>query len=75
MDTEAHVVRVLIQSNTEVPGGEFDLLLSLMSSIVICCLLALELLVLAETLISSEGTNPRPTLEGLTTYPYCLNFF
>ena len=75
MNTEARVIGVSIQSNTEIQRGEFDPLLSSMSSIVICCVLALVFLVLAEILIGSKGTNPKLALEGLTAYPCCFNFF
>ena len=75
VNTEARVIRASIQSNTEIQGREFDPLLSSMSSIVICFVLALVFLVLAKILIGSKGTNPKPALEGLTAYPCCFNFF
>ena len=75
VNTEARVIRASIQSNTEIQGTEFDPLLSSMSSTVICCVLALVFLVLNEILIGLKGTNPKPALEGLTTYPCYFNFF
>ena len=57
MNTEARVIGVSIQSNTEIQRGEFDPLLSSMSSIVICCVLALVFLVLAKILIGLKSTN------------------
>ena len=75
MNIEARVIGASIQSNTEIQGGEFDPLLSFMSSIVICHVLALVFLVLTEILLGSKGTNPKLALEGLTAYPCCFNFF
>ena len=75
VNIEACVIRALIQSNNEIREGKFDPLLSSMSSIVICCVLALVFLVLAKILIGLKGTNPKPTLEGLNAYPCYFNFF
>ena len=75
VNTKARVIGVLIQSNTKIQIGEFDPLLSSMSSIVICCVLALVFLVLAKILIGSKGTNLKPALEDLIAYPCCFNFF
>ena len=75
VNIEAHVIRASIQLNTKIRGGEFDPLLSSMSSTMICCVLALVFLVLAEILIGLKGTNPKPALEGLIAYPCCFNFF
>ena len=67
VNTEACVIRASIRSNTEIRGREFYPLLSSISFTMICCVLALVFLVLAEISISLKGTNPKPALEGLTT--------
>lgn len=75
MNTEACAVRAPIWLNTEVRGVEFNLLFSSIPLIVISCLLDLVILVLAEILMGSKGTNPRLALESLTIHPYWFNFF